>query len=46
MLKITDNIIIGGNNRFALLAGPCAIESEEMTMEVATELKNICFYAL
>ena len=42
MLKITDNIIIGGNNRFALLAGPCAIESEEMTMEVATELKNIC----
>ena len=42
MLKITDDIIIGGNNRFALLAGPCAIESEEMTMEVATELKNIC----
>ena len=42
MLKITDNIIIGGNNRFSLLAGPCAIESEEMTIEVATELKNIC----
>lgn len=42
MVKITDNIIIGGNRRFALLAGPCAIESEEMTMEVASELKDIC----
>ncbi len=42
MVKITDNIIIGNNRRFALLAGPCAIESEEMTMEVASELKNIC----
>ena len=42
MVKITDNIIIGSNRRFALLAGPCAIESEEMTMEVASELKDIC----
>lgn len=42
MIKITDNIIIGGNKRFALLAGPCAIESEEMTIEVASELKEIC----
>lgn len=42
MVKITDNIIMGGNRRFALLAGPCAIESEEMTIEVASELKEIC----
>ena len=42
MIKITDNIIIGGNRRFALLAGPCAIESEEMTIEVASKLKEIC----
>ena len=42
MIKITDNIIIGNNRRFALLAGPCTIESEEMTMEVASELKSIC----
>ncbi len=42
MVTITDNISIGNNKRFALLAGPCAIESEEMTMEVASELKNIC----
>ncbi|MBO5729453.1 MAG: 3-deoxy-8-phosphooctulonate synthase, partial [Paludibacteraceae bacterium] len=41
-INITDTITIGGNRRFALLAGPCAIESEEMTIEVATELKNIC----
>lgn len=42
MVKITDNITIGGNRRFALLAGPCAIESEDMILEVASELKNIC----
>ena len=41
-VNITNNIKIGNNSRFALLAGPCAIESEEMTMEVAYELKNIC----
>ncbi len=41
-INITNNIKIGNNNRFALLAGPCAIESEEMTMEVASELKEIC----
>lgn len=37
-----DNIQIGGGKRFALLAGPCAIESEEMTLDVASELKDIC----
>ncbi len=42
MIKITDNIIIGGNRRFALLAGPCAIESEDMILEVASKLKDIC----
>ena len=41
-VNITNNIKIGNNSRFAFLAGPCAIESEEMTMEVAYELKNIC----
>ncbi len=41
-INITDTISISKNSRFALLAGPCAIESEEMTIEVASELKNIC----
>jgi len=41
-IKLSDQFIIGGNRRFTLIAGPCAIESEEMTMEVAAELKTIC----
>ena len=41
-IKITDSVTIGGNQRFALLAGPCTIESESMTMDVAAKLKDIC----
>lgn len=41
-IKLSDQFIIGGNHRFTLIAGPCAIESEEMTMQVAAELKAIC----
>ena len=41
-INITNTVSIKENSRFALLAGPCAIESEEMTIEVASELKNIC----
>ena len=36
------NFTIGGNKRFALIAGPCAIESEEMSIEVAKKIKEIC----
>ena len=42
MIHITDNIQIGDNKRFTLLAGPCAIESESMIMDTAAELKEIC----
>jgi 2-dehydro-3-deoxyphosphooctonate aldolase (KDO 8-P synthase) len=31
-----------GNGRFTLIAGPCAIESEEMSLSVAKELKALC----
>ncbi|MCA0981098.1 3-deoxy-8-phosphooctulonate synthase [Exiguobacterium aestuarii] len=31
-----------GNGRFTLISGPCAIESEEMSLQVAHELKEIC----
>ncbi|WP_418888807.1 3-deoxy-8-phosphooctulonate synthase [Paraclostridium bifermentans] len=31
-----------GEGRFTLIAGPCAIESEEMSLEVAKKLKYIC----
>jgi len=41
-INVLDRFDIGGNNRFVLIAGPCAIETEEMTMEVASTLKAIC----
>ena len=41
-INIDNRFTIGGTSRFVLIAGPCAIESEEMTMEVAAELKKIC----
>ena len=41
-VKVGKNIEIGGNNRFTLIAGPCVIESEELVMEVAGKVKEIC----
>jgi len=41
-INVQGRFDIGGNNRFVLIAGPCAIETEEMTMEVASTLKDIC----
>ncbi len=41
-INIINRFDIGGNERFVLIAGPCAIESEEMTLQVAAELKQIC----
>lgn len=33
---------IGGKQRFTLIAGPCAIENEEMSLMVAKKVKEIC----
>jgi 2-dehydro-3-deoxyphosphooctonate aldolase (KDO 8-P synthase) len=41
-VNVINRFDIGGNSRFVLIAGPCAIETEEMTMNVAAELKKIC----
>lgn len=41
-INVLDQFYIGGNSRFVLIAGPCAIESEEMTLQVAGKLKEIC----
>jgi 2-dehydro-3-deoxyphosphooctonate aldolase (KDO 8-P synthase) len=41
-IKIFNNISIGGQQRFTLIAGPCVIESEELAMEVAGKLKEMC----
>jgi len=42
VILVSDKFKIGGDQRFTLIAGPCAIESESMTMEVAAELKKVC----
>lgn len=33
---------ISGNSPFFLIAGPCVIENEQMSMQTAEELKSIC----
>lgn len=41
-VKISKSISIGNSKKkFTLIAGPCVIESEKMTLFVATELKKI-----
>ncbi len=39
-IKISD-FIIGGNYPLVLIAGPCVIESEKLTFEIAEKLKEI-----
>lgn len=41
-LSYIPNIQQYNSNNFFLLAGPCAIESEEMAMEIASRIKVIC----
>ena len=36
-----NGLRIGGNNRVVLIAGPCVIESETMTLRIAGQLKSI-----
>ena len=39
---MTDKITIGADYPIALIAGPCVIESEQMIMETAAAVKEIC----
>lgn len=41
-VKITSTIEVGPARPFLLLAGPCVLESEEMAIEVATTLADVC----
>ena len=41
-IMIANKFEIGGDQRFTLIAGPCVIESEELVMQIAGELKEIC----
>lgn len=40
MIKL-DNINIGSGNPFVLIAGPCVIENEQLTLETAEAVKKI-----
>ncbi len=37
-----NNIKIGENNPFVLIAGPCVVENEAMILETAKNIKTIC----
>lgn len=41
-ISVSGKFTVGGRQRVTLIAGPCAIENEEMVLETATELKRIC----
>jgi len=38
---VLDNFVMGGTTPFVLIAGPCVIEDEEKTGEIALFLKNL-----
>ena len=40
-VNITDQITVGGDSPFLLIAGPCVIESEEHTLSLATSIKKV-----
>jgi 2-dehydro-3-deoxyphosphooctonate aldolase (KDO 8-P synthase) len=40
--QITDDITIGDGSPLALISGPCVIESEDFTLKMAIEIRQIC----
>ncbi|WP_027339485.1 3-deoxy-8-phosphooctulonate synthase [Halonatronum saccharophilum] len=38
---LDDKVKFGGDNPFVLIAGPCAIESEERVLKIATKVKEM-----
>lgn len=41
-VSISGNVAIGGGRPFALIAGPCVIESRELVREIAASVKATC----
>jgi 2-dehydro-3-deoxyphosphooctonate aldolase (KDO 8-P synthase) len=41
MIVKLNEIEIGGNKPFVLIAGPCVVENEKLTLDTATEIKKI-----
>ena len=40
-ISVNNTIDIGNNLPLTLIAGPCALESEQHAIEIASELKKI-----
>ena len=40
--QITDNIAVGDGCPLTLFGGPCVIESEDFSLKMATEIKQVC----
>jgi len=40
-VNITDQLIVGGDSPFLLIAGPCVIETEEHTLRLAASIKAV-----
>src|SRR3712207_3613454 len=41
-VKVGNKVVIGGKKRFTLIAGPCVMESQELMLEIAGEIHDIC----
>ena len=41
-VSISESVAIGGGLPFALIAGPCVIESESLCREIAQSVKATC----
>ncbi|MGB6002672.1 MAG: 3-deoxy-8-phosphooctulonate synthase, partial [Thermoanaerobaculia bacterium] len=40
-VELAPGIVLGDGRQFPVIAGPCVIESEELTLGVATTLKEM-----
>jgi 2-dehydro-3-deoxyphosphooctonate aldolase (KDO 8-P synthase) len=40
--QITPNLLIGDQHPLALIGGPCVIESEDFTLKMADEIRQVC----
>ncbi|NDJ18740.1 3-deoxy-8-phosphooctulonate synthase [Myxacorys almedinensis] len=41
-IQVTDTLSIGDHSPLALIGGPCVIESEDFTLKMADEIKQVC----
>jgi 2-dehydro-3-deoxyphosphooctonate aldolase (KDO 8-P synthase) len=41
-VRITDDVVVGGDERLVLFGGPCAIESRDFTLMMAERIQEIC----